>query len=242
MSRLLCILLFCLVPVLAYAADPQVRLEGEKIVVTRGGKSVTLPPDALEAGQVEKTPWRYLATGPDEKKDYGLKPGLYVFDASGKLAAFAATDGAEFCATVRLSPGGTVLAMDAGTSHVRGWQFFSFPAMKPLEKEPVTYYLKDPDLPDLLWAGETDVLFTTIEETERECDYEVCNPSSVMRRDLAKHTSTTLFKGTPLCDYALVSLADGLVTADKLCLPDAKAWKEAYPGSMSGEKITAKLR
>ena len=243
MLRFVCILLMtllCCAPALASAAAPQIFAKGEKVVVAQGGKEVTMPKGSVELVPVENSDLRYISVNEDTGKEFGLVPGIYIFDPAGKLAAHAASEAAEYAMIVSLSPGGTALAMDSGIDLIRDWHFFSYPAMEPLGNGPVSYY-QVYEKPAMLWVSDAQVLFTTIDtESTRACGYDPCGPTSVQLYTLATGKAVTLLEGTEKCDYAVTSLADGTVTASELCLSSGKDWED-FPGDVPTKAVTKKL-
>ena len=242
MRYLLPVIVLCLgivlFPAVGQAAAPALVIKDGVVMVERDGKLAAVPEDAAALLSVTHSDLRYVTFGEESGKIIGLPAGLYLFDQQGTLVASVASEAAEVCAEVQLSPKGTVLAMDAGTWFTRSWFFFSFPDMKPLGR---TSYYDAYEKPTLLWAGEADVLFTTInEKTERVCPEDPCGEASVTRYDIAKGTAVTLFAGTPQCDYVLVSLEAGILKAEKFCRPDSKNWS-SYREDESGEPVTMKL-
>lgn len=237
-------ILFSLVvafPAFAAASAAEVTLKGDQIFLIQNGKSTALHQDMFPAQPIDDTDMRFLGVGPDDAKEQGIAPGLYIFKGDGKPVAFAATDEAEFCADVKLSPDGTILAMDAGMSLVRSWFFFSYPEMKPLGD---TLYYQTPDNPTLIWVGEKGVLVSTMEmeEHNRKGEYDPCGPVSVTYYDIGAHKAAKLLPGTDLCDYTLTGLAeDGLAaTAEELCLPSVKDWT-SFPEGKPVKKVTVQL-
>ena len=238
------VLLLCCIAIPAQAAVPKVFVDrgaNNQVVVERDGREMRVPEDGFGARPVKNSKLLYTAFGDDDAKQYGLAPGVYIFDESGKLTASAPLENADMSDEAAMSPGGTVLAVDLGGSLIRDWTFFSFPSMKRLDKEGVGYYAAE-GKPTLVWLSDTDMLFNTmaVDDPGRACGYDPCGPVSVARYDLATGKTKPVFQGTALCDYSLVSFADGVVTAEKLCLKKAKDW-ESYPENAPREKVTVKL-
>ena len=237
-------LFFCLVaafPALAAGSGAELTLKDDQIVLLKGGKSAALDRGMFPAQPIDDTGMRFLGVGPDEAKELGMAPGLYIFKGEGKPVAFAATDKAGFCADVTISPNGKILAMDAGTSLVRDWFFFSYPEMKPLGD---TVYYLTPDTPAIIWAGETGALVSTmnVDGHGRSCGYDPCGPVSVSYYDIGTHKAVKLLPGTDLCDYTLTGLANGGLeaAAAELCLPSPKEW-EIFPEGKPVKTVTVKL-
>lgn len=234
---LLAMLLLCFTAASALAASGQVSLKNDQVFVEGDGKTTPVPKDTMTPDAVGNSKLRYVTVSEEDAKPFGLKGGLYIFDADGKAAGFAPSEAAEYCAQVSMAPGGAVLAMDSGTWLIRSWLFFSYPDMKPMGE--VAYYQVE-DVAPIFWKGDKEALFNTMEtETERACDYDPCGPTSIKRHDLISGKTSTLFEGTTLCDYLLFSLDGDTITMGKRCLPNAAAWKN-FPG-VPTEKTTAKL-
>ena len=137
------ILLFCCLALPARAAAPKIFLDPKadnQVTVERNGKERRVPKDGFGVQPVKNSKLRYTAFDEDEAKEYGLAAGVYIFDESGKLAAAAPSDSASMSDEAVLSPGGTVLAVDAGGSLNRDWYFFSYPSMKPMGQDSVSYF------------------------------------------------------------------------------------------------------
>lgn len=238
------VLLFYCIAIPAQAAAPKVFVDpgaANRIVVERDGKETRVPEDGFGAQPVKNSKLLYTAFGDDDAQKYGVVPGIYIFDGNGKPAASAPLENADMSGEAAMSPGGTVLAVDLGGSLVRDWAFFSFPSMKRLDKEGVGYYAAE-GKPTLVWLSDTDMLFNTmqVDDPGRACGYDPCGPVSIARHDLDTGRTTPVLQGTALCDYTLVSFAGGMVTAEKLCLKNAKDW-ENYPENALREKMTVKL-
>ena len=234
---LLAMLLLCFSTPFALAASGQVSVKNDQVFVEKDGKVTPVSKDTMTPGAVGNSKLLYATVSEEDAKPFGLKGGLYIFDADGKAAGFAPSEAAEFCSQVSMAPGGTVLAMDSGTWLIRSWLFFSYPDMKPMGE--VEYYQVG-DIAPIFWKSDNEVLFNTMEtETERACDYDPCGPTSIKRYDLASGKTSIILEGTTLCDYAMFSLDGDTITAGKRCLPNAAAWKSS-PGTPT-EKMTVKL-
>ncbi|MDD4701813.1 MAG: hypothetical protein PHI96_06285 [Desulfovibrio sp.] len=244
MKKFLSLCCFCLLVALSVPAlaAPVLHLKGDAVVMDENGKATVLPDGVFSVQDVQGADLRFLATGSDGKDSFGIEPGLYLFDKAGKMVGFAPTDAAEFCSEVRLSPKGDILAMDSGTSLVRAWVFFSYPALKPLGN--VGYYMVS-EKPALIWNGDAGVLFSTINEqtSGRSCVYDPCGAVSVEYHDFSDGRTTVLMAGTPKCDYTLSGFdaAKGLVSVEKLCLPSVEAWKQ-LPEKGLAEIVTVPLK
>lgn len=244
MRHILFGILFTLVaalPAVAAGSGAELELKGDRVFLIKDGTSTALDQDMFPAQPIDGTDLRFFGIGEDDAKEQGIAPGLYIFKGEGKPAAFAATHDAEFCADVKLSPDGKILAMDAGTSLVRNWFFFSYPEMKALGD---TVYYETPDNPALIWTGGNGVLVSTMNDSEhgRACGYDPCGPVSVTYYNIETHKAAALLPGTDLCDYTLTGLMDdGLTaTAVELCLPSAKDW-ETFPEDKPVKNVTVKL-
>lgn len=244
MRHILFGILFSLVvalPAFAATSGVELNLKGDQVFLVKDGKSTALDQKMFPAQPIDDTDMRFLGIGPDDAKKQDIAPGLYIFNGQGKPVAFVDTDLAEFCADVKFSPDGKMLAMDAGMSLNRSWLFFSYPAMKPMGE--IGYYQAEPN-PTIIWVGDKGVLVSIMAESDhgRSCEYDPCGPVSVSYYDFKAEKSTKLLVGTDLCDYTLTGLeTDGItVTAASLCLPSSKEWK-SYPGEKPTKAVTAKL-
>lgn len=242
-----CILfsLIAVLPAFGAGSGAELSLKGDQIFLVKDGKSTALNQEMFPAQPVgdaaDDTGMRFLGVGPDDAKEQGVAFGLYIFKGDGKPVAFAPTENAEFCADVKLSPDGKILAMDAGVALVRNWFFFSYPEMVPLGD---TVYYQTPDNPTLVWTGGKNVLVSVmgLEGHGRSCDYDPCGPVSVSLYVIGTQKSTTLLPGTDLCDYTLTGLAEGglAATAAELCLPSPEAWK-TFPEDKPVKTVSVKL-
>ena len=240
MPYLLALILLLLPATNLWATDVKVFMKGEQVMIEKDGQSKAAPEGTLEAVPVENSTMRYASLGVDDAQKLGLEAGFFLFNQDGSPAGFAPSEAAEYSAFLSLSPGGKVLLLDAGTYVMREAFFFSFPALKPLEYINI-YYYSSTDNPAVAWNGDQQVVFTSLDDgSERRCNYEPCGPTSVKIFDLAAGFTKTLLEGTPLCDYSLVSLKNGEITADKLCLPKKEDWQE-YPVQEVPEKVTVKI-
>lgn len=241
--------LLCGASVIQAAQDgPKVRLrDGKNIVVTVRGAATVLPQDVfpvmpvLNAAGVPSTKLFFCGVGAENGSPYGMAPGLYLFDARGAMAGFIPSDAAEFCAEVRLSPGGSILAMDSGSFLVRDWYFYTYPGLKALGS---VEYFQAEEKPGLIWNGDVGVLFSSMDTAghNRQCDYDPCGPVSVRAYFFKTRTTKILLPGTDLCDYTLAhfSPGDGVVAAEKLCLPSVDAWKN-FPEHAPVESTSVNL-
>ena len=218
-------------PASAQAAAPQLSIQNNQVIAAQDGKRIPIPENIMMPSPVENSDLRFATVDPDDGKAFGLAGGLYLFTSAGEAKSFVPVDNLEACATVIMSPGGTVLAVDSGTYVVRNWFFFSYPDLKPMSAADLTYYQAD-EKPPLLWKGDGEVFFTSVDEegTKRVCDYDPCGPTSVMRKNLTNGKATPVLPGNDLCNYELISFSGNTLTAEKLCLPDIKAWKKDTTG------------
>lgn len=228
----------------AFAADSgaTLNLKGDQIYLESGGKSSPLPQDTFPAQPIDGTTMRFLGIGEDDGKERGIAAGLYIFEEKGRPIAFAPTNAAEFCADVKFSPDGKILAMDSGTYLIRSWFFFSFPDMKPVGE--VEYYQAD-GKPSLIWNGNKGALVSSmrVEEHGRACGYDPCGPVSVDYYAFATQKIQRLLPGTDLCDYTLTGLKDDgvTVTAQALCLQSPKDWETFPEDDTPRKEVTARI-
>lgn len=247
MKTLIFFLIFSLVSVccaLAATDLPQVAVKDKVITAQKNGKSVTLPEPAVALTPVKNSDLLFTGLSEDNSAATGLPVGLYLFDQAGALSAFLPVDYAEALMSVTLSPDQDVLVVDMGMSLNRDLFFFTYPDLKPINTTPVAFFdVNDlnKDKPSLVWINSKDILFNEMNfESERVCGYDPCGPVSVIRYNLAAGQAAMIFEGTAQCDYTVSAYADGLVTANELCLPSAEAWQN-YPENAPEKKVTAKL-
>lgn len=223
-----------------YAAMPQISAQGDQAVAVLGGKPVPLSTEDFPLQPSSNGGLRFMTVDGEQAKD-GLPQGLYLFNAKGALSAFLPDPDAEFCSTVSLSPDGKRLAVDFGSALIRTWKFYSYPDMRPLSGEGISYMSGDiPFASQLTWVDSDKVLFSAPKETARQCEYDPCEAVSVMLHAIATNKTVPVLEATDLCNYTLVGFVDGKVTADKTCLPSVDAWK-VYPENPPREKVTVPL-
>lgn len=229
---------FLFLLILFIMAGPGQAQAEELILIRQGGKRVGVSAEQLDLRAVENSDLSYAALSLEQGELLGLKAGLYIFDAEGRLTAFTPTAAAEFCGGVSLSPGGDLLAMDSGTYVERSWDFYTYPAMRHLGG---AAYLAVEGKPPLLWHSRGRVLLTVIrEDSNRICDYSPCGPTSVIMYDLFRGKGYTVMSGTDLCDYRQDFLLDGKLAADKICLPGLQDWNK-LPENPTARKISVSL-
>ena len=205
-------------------------LKNGEMTYEAGGKKTVFTGDDVAVEKIKGSDMVFLTLDEDPAKRIGKKPTLFVFDASGALAAetSAIPDvDIEQISALSLSPKGGVLAVDNGTWVVRSWSFVSYPALAPAGK-PATY-LTDEGLRDLIWVNDDAVLITVInEKSRRKCaDYDPCGPRSVVLHKISTGKSTPVLAGTDVCDYGLTGFDGKSVTAIKVCGKSAKDWATA---------------
>ena len=205
-------------------------LQNGEMTYESGGKKTVFTGDDAAVQKIKGSDLVFLTLDEDPAKRIGKKPTLFVFDASGALAAetSAIPDvDIEQISALSLSPKGGVLAVDNGTWVVRSWSFVSYPALTPAGK-PVAY-LTDEDLQDLVWVNDDAVLVTVINENSgRKCaDYDPCGPRSVVLHRISTGKTTPVLAGTDVCDYGLTGFDGKSVTAIKTCGKTAKDWASA---------------
>lgn len=162
----------------------------------------------------------------------GAKPVIYFFGKDGKLAAkLHASEDFSFedfaIDSMFMSPKGNVVAIDNGTWIVRGWEFFSFPELKPLDRD-VSYMLAVEDsVRQLFWVDNDNVLVQQIDDSSdvRKADYDPQGPLSIAIYTVSSGQLKNVFTGTDLCDYVLESFKDQVVTAQEVCAPKLEDWK-----------------
>ena len=241
MRTLLVVCLFLLLAAnVAAAATAQVEIQNGTIVATMKNKELKFSAKDFPLVNVENAELRFTTVGEAQAKESGLDEGVYIFAPTGKLAAFLPMSGAEFCSRLSLSPNGTVLAVDFGVTLVREWSFYSWPTLKKLSKVPAVYFSTQ-ERPGLIWVNDTAVLLATMNtKSGRQCGYDPCGSLSVTLYTIANSKTTTVLKGTDLCDYTPRSLSNGTITASKLCLPSVTDWKE-YPEDIPVQTIAVPL-
>ncbi len=214
----------------ALAADAyngKVELREGVFVITRQGQSYTLSRDMFPPLSVRGAALSYLAIGHEEAMKYGLHGGVYIFEmVGGAPLAFAATEMAEYCSGVFLSPDKKILAMDAGTYFIRELLFFSYPNARYLGK--TTYYSDGIGYPLFLWIDESKgILVSQLSEDSkgRQCDYDPCGPISVVHYSFADKKETKVQEGSALCDYRLDRVKGHMVELVSVCLPNVEAWR-----------------
>lgn len=205
-------------------------LKNGELIYEAGGKKTVFTGDDVAVKKIKGSDLVFLTLDEDPAKRIGKKPTLFIFDASGALAAetSAIPDAdIEQISALALSPKGSILAVDNGTWVVRSWSFVSYPALAPVGK-PVAY-LTDEGLQDLIWVHDDAVLITIINENSgRKCaDYDPCGLRSVALHRISTGKTTPVLAGTDVCDYGLFAFDGKSVTAIKTCGKTAKDWATA---------------
>ncbi len=236
---LLSLLMLWAVPAVA---GPTLYLKDGAVVLKNAGKTTVLPEGpSYKPQKVSGSDMFFLGTNLEAKERFGLEQGLYLFDKTGKMIAFAPSEAAEFCADVSFSPTGNILAMDSGATLVRSNFFFSYPSLKPMG-EIVFYQLSEK--PSFFWNNDTGILFSSmqVDNPGRACGYDPCGPVSVEYHSFKDSKTTSVMAGTPECDYTIAGFdaGKGVVSIDKLCLPSADAWKK-FPENVPPQTITVPL-
>ena len=232
MRHVFCTLLLCCVltlPALHPAmAAPVLSVDNTQVFVSPDGKAPGKLQEQLQALQGENTDLEFVAVTEEAGKDLNIPGGIYIFSADGKNTGHIPFEMAEIFGGAVMSPGGTVLAVDAGMSLVREWYFFSYPDLKLLGD--ASEYYQYEGAVNLIWRGDKGVFLTTIDTTneERACGYDPCGPTSTVWRDLVTGETAVVFAGTALCDYMLPSLEGDILSVKEMCLSSVKDW-EKYP-------------
>lgn len=191
-----------------------------------GDTIVRLPADMHPVNEVQNSPLHFVAASPEDEGTPTVTSGIYFFNKDGKPAGMIPTPDAHVCMAASLSPDGTLLALDFGTSQIREWKLFSYPALKPLQGGKSIWYVDILETKPLIW-GQNNRMFYSVMDTEskRVCDYDPCGPVSVHAFDPATGKETTVKEGTLLCDYFLQDVSGSQVTVGRRCLKKVEDWK-----------------
>lgn len=232
----LLLLCLCLVSGSALADELAVK-NGAVVIIDSSGAEIALPGDSIEALKVDNSDLTFIAL--DENRsatltEFGIKPSLYFFDASGKMIAQFAYADTDMCFAASLSPGKNVIALDSGTWLIRNWQFFSFPDFAPYGTEGVSYYSAG-DGPDLIWIDDNQVLYNSFVDMyeERKCGYDPCGATSVSLYELSSASGLPIREGTSLCNYRLEGFKGDIIYSIEYCREKAEDWSapESEPKS-----------
>lgn len=178
-------------------------------------------------------------------------PALLFFDKSGQM--IGAVEGAddfepELCSAASLSPGGKIIALDNGTWVLRVWTFLNYPDFTPASEieDPYLPYFSSERLPDLVWVDDNTVLVTDVSEAPvaRPCPADPCEPLDVVVHFIREWKTSSIAKGTELCNYNLESLSKRTATVIKTCTKGIDDWGTDEPAkrTVSREKIQVPQR
>ena len=211
------------------ATNSSLELRKDTVFAIKDGKRVALPEHMNAAQPVDGAAMKFAGLGEEASEAFGLAAGIYLFKGDGKPVAFIPMEYGDMCATVALSPDGGILAVDVGTTLIRDWLFYSYPA---LEQIGISGYYEREGRPSILWTPKGVVLTSAVEgDSTRICEYDPCAPASIVFFSFADKKAHTLRAGTGACDYFAVGMeADGVtISGRKLCLASPEAWRE-HPG------------
>lgn len=178
-------------------------------------------------------------------------PALLFFNKSGKMiGAFAGGDDfePEMCSAASLSPGGKIIALDNGTWLLRVWTFLNYPNFTQASEieDPYLPYFSSEQLADLIWVDDNTVLVTDISEAPvaRPCPTDPCEPLDVVVHFIKEWKTSSIAKGTELCNYSLESLSKRTATVIKTCTKSIDDWGTDDPAkrTVSREKIQVPQR
>lgn len=235
-----CCLLLFLLGVSASVQSAGLVLVKGKAALENNGSTQPLPAEEFEVMKSTGGTLRFVTVSEDQLRKRHLKMGLYLFTAEGQPAGFIAGEAASFCHAVFLSPDQKILLMDSGTWLVRNLTAYSFPELKALRKDDLSYFSSE-GIVDVAWNGNDAFLFNTLEESGgRTCDYDPCGPISVHQYSFATGKETTLKAGTALCDHTLQGVKDGSASIGSRCMKNVKDWKK-FPEHVPYVPSTLKL-
>ena len=194
-------------------------------------KENSIPVDeSVTFGKVKNSDMLFAAFGPESMP--GVPAGLYLFK-NRKLAKRLDIPDPDLCFTLSLSPNGSILAVDSGTSVVREWTFYNLATGKKVGKS-VTYVSGSVDLS---WMDNERVLVTYPDGAPRECQTEQCSPLSVGIFNISTGKMRDIFKGSDRCDFTLLDVSPAVITAEKLCLESRRDWA-GYTGGKAPEIVS----
>lgn len=176
-------------------AAPTLQVDNEEaIFLPDKGKKQSLSSDEFEVHPIMGNGMQFLTVNEDAKENYGLEPGVYLFDKAGKQIAAISVDSPESCYDVQFSPNGKIIAVDQGTSVIRSWQFLSYPDLKPIGD---VSYAEAVEGNSLFWNNNEGVVYSFIdgEDTSRTCGYDPCGPTSVMYYSFTDKKETPILWG-----------------------------------------------
>lgn len=230
------VLVACLVLLPLSASAAGISLKGETLM-SDSGKI-----ESAEVGKVDNSALWFAALGAEDAEKAGEKPGLYIFDASGKQLHRLEAEYPEVIYGASLSPGGGVIAVISEGAGNSVLDFRDLASGKELGKTEECYVVAGG--PGFLWVDDNTVVLSTgsLEEHDwyeiRKCEYDPCMAVSVEKFDIGKGTLETLFEGSGTCDYVLMGLTKGVVQVEKRCKAKAEDWKEAWPDEVKADLVT----
>ncbi|MDR0882710.1 MAG: hypothetical protein LBP55_09260 [Candidatus Adiutrix sp.] len=238
-ALLAALLIFQPAPLPAAPAGPEAFIKDGQVVVVSGEETLTMPSYAVAVKAVANSDLNWASIPADQGQSLGLAEGLYLFTAEGAVYGLIPAGPGPSPQSVSLSPTGRILIVDPGRAPNRNLSLYSYPELGSLGSLAV---FQRGEEPPLLWTDKGQALFTSLdlESRSRPCDYAPCGPTSVKFFNPAEGKITTLLAGDPTCDYTVVSVAGGQLTATKLCLAAATSWR-FYPEGQAGVKVTARL-
>ena len=231
------------------SAQAEVSLINGQLIRQEAGASKSLPLEEGSAVKVDNSDliFVYVEDQATLKAAGQSSPALLFFDNTGKMiGAYSGNEGfePEQCSAASLSPGRKIIALDNGTLLLRIWTFLNFPDLTPASEaeEPyLSYFSSEEQQPDLVWVDDDTVLVTDVSEAPvaRPCPADPCEPLAVVVHHIREWTTSSVAKGTELCNYNLESLSRRTATVRKTCTKSIDDWGTDDPGkrTVSREKI-----
>lgn len=201
--------------------------------------------DDVEVIDIANSDLRLAALSEEDAEAAKQRPGVYIFDASGKQRYLLEVEYPEAVTEASLSPGGSVIVLVGAAMGTSTLDFRELATGKELGKTEDCYFVAGG--PGFLWVDDSKVVMSagSFEGPDwyevRKCEYDPCLAVSVAEFDIAAGKPEILFEGTGTCDYVLMELKNGTVQAEKRCKAKPEDWKEAWPEDGKPEMVTRAL-
>ncbi len=188
-----------------------------------------------------------IAVGVDKDEDNPkLTSGFYIFKKGDEkpvtFIPYALSSGLS--APYAISPDKKILALNFSMATWGKWVFLSLPDLKFMGD--ADYYSINSDLPIFVDSnGKKGVLLGQYDPKatftdERKPQYDPGFAESVAYYDFATKKTTTLMKGTALCNYRVKGFEKGEAIIDALCQKKVEDWNH-WPDNLKPTQIKKKI-
>lgn len=190
--------------------------------------SLRIPGGRLRA--VRNADLRWAAIDADELKSaqLPLRAGLYLVQPDGEVRRFAGFPsdsgkgglpetlaGATW--DVALSPDGEAMSLVVQGKDGPAGFFFTWPDMKPLDPGHLELAALGEEGPCLLWSGRRALVRVRAGQSGS-------GKPAIVAYDVDTGKVLPVFEDADSCEFALKSVGNGTVTADKTCRPNSNTW------------------